>query len=102
MLRPRPGPTLFPYTTLFRSREAGQSLGDPLPAQPLLAFEILRLVVGRRVPLEGLDVAHRDGDDHVGDDKDGEDDGHVESLVVADRKSTRLNSSHDQISYAVF
>src|SRR5206468_5370712 len=61
MIRRPPRSTLFPYTTLFRSR----------------------------VDEHG---ARRDGDALLG--------GAEESIT--DRKSTRLNSSHDQISYAVF
>src|SRR5256886_12003025 len=44
----------------------------------------LRTVGGGRVSLEGVEVAHRDRDDHIGDDDDGEDDGDVEPLVVAE------------------
>src|SRR3712207_8463227 len=82
MKRRPPGSTLFPYTTLFRSRARGGSArrgprdrarrgaephghqrgGEPLLARPRAARTVLRL----------------------------------------DRKSTRLNSSHANISYAVF
>src|SRR5439155_21116988 len=65
-------------------REAGQLLGDTLLAQPFLALDVLRLVEVWRIPLESLDVAYREGDDHVSDDDDGEDDGEVEPLVVAE------------------
>src|SRR2546422_7676611 len=71
MIRRPPRSTLFPYTTLFRSRHAGQGESSldgthrtertPAPADP-----------GRHRPQPG------------------------------DRKSTRLNSSHGYISYAVF
>src|SRR2546430_8961908 len=71
MIRRPPRSTLFPYTTLFRSRlhhahraERGGRAGDRR----------------RRVRLPGV----REGE------------------TLADRKSTRLNSSHSQISYAVF
>src|SRR3712207_7919856 len=75
MIRRPPRSTLFPYTTLFRSH-----------ARPL---------------------EHRLGDDGEGDDGaeleagDG-DDRHQRVLQRVDRKSTRLNSSHANISYAVF
>src|SRR3712207_8121411 len=88
MIRGPPGSTLFPYTTLFRSRlrvdRSGarrsarrrtrrdpQGVGADLlePGQPLRGRGLLR---GRRPPR------------------------------AADRKSTRLNSSHANISYAVF
>src|SRR5256886_9390115 len=68
MIRRPPRSTLFPYTTLFRSRAVA------------FAFRELKLVVepGGAVALAAL-LAGR-----------------------IDRKSTRLNSSHSQISYAVF
>src|SRR2546428_4272000 len=69
MIRRPPRSTLFPYTTLFRSRHA-QRLDDDRPA------DLLRHGGGRP-----LSQGHH---------------------ACRDRKSTRLNSSHDQISYAVF
>src|SRR5258707_8447804 len=74
MIRRPPRSTLFPYTTLFRSQrgEAGQE--DEL--------------VGRRDAPATLEIEL------------GEEEGDVD--VVRDRKSTRLNSSHANISYAVF
>src|SRR3712207_7633049 len=81
MIRRPPRSTLFPYTTLFRSEEGllvGGSCGMAVHAAVQLAHE-----------LEGTD----EGRDAV--------------IVVllpdsGDRKSTRLNSSHANISYAVF
>src|SRR3712207_7034448 len=82
MIRRPPRSTLFPYTTLFRSRA--------LPGR------------GRRVEINQRDT--RLGEDpvlrsrmlepHVSPD--------LRHPVVRDRKSTRLNSSHANISYAVF
>src|SRR2546421_1839593 len=72
MIRRPPRSTLFPYTTLFRSH-AGP--GDP--DRVALLERVLADGVGRNLA----------GDDHH---------------RPGDRKSTRLNSSHDQISYAVF
>src|SRR2546427_7155296 len=77
MIRRPPRSTLFPYTTLFRSH---RGLAHVRPAARLArgAFLHPRVVRGardRRLP-------------DVGPDRD--------------RKSTRLNSSHSQISYAVF
>src|SRR2546422_7186186 len=72
MIRRPPRSTLFPYTTLFRS---------PTPAPAEGARQPLALVVAA-VSLPGL--AERDGNE------------------ARDRKSTRLNSSHGYISYAVF
>src|SRR5438309_9182095 len=63
MLRRPPRSTLFPYTTLFRSRPC-------------------------RLPPAGGPGRRRDGRGRIG--------------VRLDRKSTRLNSSHSSISYAVF
>src|SRR3712207_8931198 len=89
MIRRPPRSTLFPYTTLFRSDlgaerdqevEAGERRGagrDDLHVLDALAGE-----------LQG--VRHRRANDDGG------------AVLVVDRKSTRLNSSHANISYAVF
>src|SRR3712207_9583718 len=102
MIRRPPRSTLFPYTTLFRSNRAARR-GD------------------RRVELGRLRPAGLRGDDeagHPGGDADGArgaDDlrellrqhpGHPRKVTASasaarDRKSTRLNSSHANISYAV-
>src|SRR2546430_6675137 len=66
MIRRPPRSTLFPYTTLFRSRLGVQMAVDG--ARPEVIEDILRTDID----------------------------------ALADRKSTRLNSSHSQISYAVF
>src|SRR5206468_4606504 len=55
----------------------------------------------RRMPPLGRSSLAFEGDAFAGD-KDGAGRGDLELLGIADRKSTRLNSSHDQISYAVF
>src|SRR2546430_9977801 len=72
MIRRPPRSTLFPYTTLFRSRE--------------VETQILQKVEGA---IAGVGNIHN-----------------ITSLAIEgealDRKSTRLNSSHSQISYAVF
>src|SRR5438270_10507244 len=81
MIRPPPRSTLFPYTTLFRSLAIG-GLGadvavlypDGEPGQYRVAHPLAN---GARAVIE----ERRDG---------------------VDRESTRLNSSHSQISYAVF
>src|SRR5260221_3488212 len=80
MIRRPPRSTLFPYTTLFRS---GQVAGlGPGPSE-MAAFAELRPLVGHLPddPLRDLVPA---------------------AQVLRDRKSTRLNSSHTVISYAVF
>src|SRR3712207_8169403 len=77
MIRRPPRSTLFPYTTLFRS---------DVVLRALLQLHVLHLEVRRLVFLVvGVRQEHR------GELVEGE-----------DRKSTRLNSSHANISYAVF
>src|SRR5207249_5297020 len=98
--RPPPGPTPFPYTTLFRSgadrlgrrpdeHEArrGHRLGErrPLGEEPVAGVERLAF----RRPGGGDEL--RDTEVRFGRRRGAE-----------DRKSTRLNSSHVSISYAVF
>src|SRR3989442_15400692 len=102
MIRRPPRSTLFPYTTLFRSE---------------LGLQLVGLV---EVILDGALVAPGD-EDHLGDARRGRllhrvldqrlvDDrqhllrarlGHRQEAAAQDRKSTRLNSSHVRISYAV-
>src|SRR5256885_3670138 len=78
MIRRPPRSTLFPYTTLFRSLTRDR-LGRQLRDRAQYDVRVgERLVVGREVRV-------RNGDD-----------------ADVDRKSTRLNSSHLVISYAVF
>src|SRR2546426_5108340 len=93
MIRRPPRSTLFPYTTLFRSRDLLR-LGEPEGGPRLAA------VGGLPDPVAGGDIATdrvlagADVDDiriRLGDAERAE-----------DRKSTRLNSSHLVISYAVF
>src|SRR2546430_7770079 len=83
MIRRPPRSTLFPYTTLFRSVERLLDLGG-LPGERLRRGE-RRDGVARDLERVGVVV--------------GEVIGHARDR---DRKSTRLNSSHSQISYAVF
>src|SRR4051794_41702633 len=75
MIRRPPRSTLFPYTTLFRSRGRGRG-----PARRL----------GRALRRGAAAGARRDAADLLA------------GRAPADRKSTRLNSSHPSISYAVF
>src|SRR3712207_7156576 len=83
MIRRPPRSTLFPYTTLFRSQRlvAGDHAGAVLQG-------------GQDQRAGRLDAAHQ-FDDQVGVLDQG-------LGVGGDRKSTRLNSSHANISYAVF
>src|SRR5436305_11956803 len=95
--RPPPRSTLFPYTTLFRSDGAGgQHRGRVDPG-----FQSLRRgtdVVDHRGRLGGGDGSGGGG--HRSVLRDGKIDDFKRQGV--DRKSTRLNSSHVRISYAVF
>src|SRR2546430_12945228 len=72
MIRRPPRSTLFPYTTLFRSLSVTVPMDDCAPPITLVGFNVSEETVGGVTANE------------------------------ADRKSTRLNSSHSQISYAVF
>src|SRR3712207_8544507 len=93
MIRRPPGSTLFPYTTLFRSRLAQHPLRD----HP----DVARLFRERDELVRPQEPMHRMPPPH---ERLGVDDGvvpHVD-LGLVDRKSTRLNSSHANISYAVF
>src|SRR3712207_8143169 len=90
MRRRRPRSALLPYTTLFRSPPAAlERLGVGLlrildePAQQPEPFVGERVELRQVGPAIGLDRSEQRG-------------------AVADRKSTRLNSSHANISYAVF
>src|SRR2546427_7585900 len=87
MIRRPPRSTLFPYTTLFRSCTNNSHSGtrclvtfDPSPSSTLRLFDSSTL---------GL------SDSYISVQK-------VPHPGEQDRKSTRLNSSHSQISYAVF
>src|SRR5437870_10942890 len=87
MPRPPPRSTPFPYTTLFRSRDLGR------------AREYGREAFLLRVRPERIRGRHVHRDDQVRAEDACRAHRQVEGL---DRKSTRLNSSHVAISYAVF
>src|SRR2546426_6920672 len=82
MIRRPPRSTLFPYTTLFRSDQSDE---------PVLHHDVVDQLDGRRPPDHEWrgDVREHDGVLQGHDRQE-------------DRKSTRLNSSHLVISYAVF
>src|SRR2546422_3382768 len=85
MIRRPPRSTLFPYTTLFRSPVRPERF-ENVHHEPLVLLRLPQVAVERGVPLALPDPAKQ-----------------YEGLVVnVDRKSTRLNSSHGYISYAVF
>src|SRR5256886_8824869 len=81
MIRRPPRSTLFPYTTLFRS------------------LHLAELAGAREEVLGDLEL-ELTADQRVGDDEAVE--RHVDRALGRDRKSTPLNSSHSQISYAAF
>src|SRR5256885_10703311 len=83
MIRRPPRSTLFPYTTLFRSRVAAPGYAaERIGHQAPDGVEVLVRKVRAELLVELLDLG--------------------EPLHAEDRKSTRLNSSHLVISYAVF
>src|SRR5205807_10072792 len=82
MIRPPPRSTLFPYTTLFRSLRGRRCRRARSPGRRGTSSVPSRRAPGR--------LLHRQRREHRGRCRD------------QDRKSTRLNSSHLVISYAVF
>src|SRR3712207_7536533 len=97
MIRPPPRSTLFPYTTLFRS--------DRLYFEPLTLEDVLGVIeaeqpegavvqFGGQTPLKLAHGLVEAGVPILGTPLD--------AIDLADRKSTRLNSSHANISYAGF
>src|SRR3712207_8552095 len=89
MIRRPPRSTLFPYTTLFRSEGVAKAglpedalvLVDDPSREAAVEFMQLRQYVDCLVPRGGRSLI---------------------ATILEDRKSTRLNSSHANISYAVF
>src|SRR2546430_12581919 len=79
MIRRPPRSTLFPYTTLFRS--SGR-----------YSYEKTNRVLPATLPHGDAGFTFGAGDGNI----------KAQGLALQDRKSTRLNSSHSQISYAVF
>src|SRR5690348_17781918 len=87
-MRPPPGSTLFPYTTLFRSPGDGQKVGTCWCSGD----------VNYRLRCHGPTTPrHQKNTQH-----DEKNQGSSKGKPQGDRKSTRLNSSHPSISYAVF
>src|SRR5688572_31852978 len=90
MIRRPPGSTLFPYTTLFRSRAAGTEPARRRQARAAAGPDLApgqepRAAAGTDTPRRRRSAEYR-----------------LRTDLSPDRKSTRLNSSHSQISYAVF
>src|SRR3712207_7693034 len=89
MIRRPPRSTLFPYTTLFRSGD--DHIYDAGAQRFPELLLVLALAHGRAALELGRAVGHVFGRE-----------GEVVRARLGDRKSTRLNSSHANISYAVF
>src|SRR3712207_7140538 len=95
MIRRPPRPTLFPYTTLFRSLPAtrnralvaGLLIGAAIALKTAPGLVLLALLPTTRSNKERLQLIVTAA---------------AVPLIAIDRKSTRLNSSHANISYAVF
>src|SRR3712207_8154259 len=93
MIRRPPRSTLFPYTTLFRSEGIVLLEGGGERAElELVAAEVARLIRDEGMAPEEIAVVLRRPQDAAA----------LVAQVFGDRKSTRLNSSHANISYAVF
>src|SRR5256885_3490659 len=88
MIRRPPRSTLFPYTTLFRSKGSTRRIETPLGTMYVTITED-----DRGQPFEVFISLGKAGGALMAD---------VEAVGRLDRKSTRLNSSHLVISYAVF
>src|SRR5256885_4758046 len=89
MIRRPPRSTLFPYTTLFRSADDRHVLAADVAEVRRHAPVIVLAPLFIRM-MVALSARHADAEEELG------------SIVDEDRKSTRLNSSHLVISYAVF
>src|SRR3712207_6993231 len=87
MMRRPPRSTLFPYTTLFRSQAAfsGRKRWEEQHPQAATALRALAEAQAQQDPTSRTSLAYT-----------------RLTAQAADRKSTRLNSSHANISYAVF
>src|SRR2546427_4957969 len=96
MIRRPPRSTLFPYTTLFRSIMLEQALVTAAEQPRRDAPENLEELA------EEVDDLHELGGEALQPPKNAQFYHAPEPAPRADRKSTRLNSSHSQISYAVF
>src|SRR5207247_11367064 len=98
--RPLPRSTLFPYTTLFRSRSHPPAQfailvdgGNPVLDELLLRLQVLPRDARVHFPLQFLRSLEIAFQLRISKRK---------VYAGRDRKSTRLNSSHEWISYAVF
>src|SRR5688572_31948690 len=94
MLRRPPRSTLFPYTTLFRSRRGGGGRGRGCHVRSTSHPARMDSSAPPASTLAHPAAVAASGDSCRG--------ARFRAEASSDRKSTRLNSSHSQISYAVF
>src|SRR3712207_3706593 len=90
MIRRPPRSTLFPYTTLFRSRKLHTRAGEVALKVPKLRRQAFETAIIERYRRRETSVEEALIEMYLA------------GVSVRDRKSTRLNSSHANISYAVF
>src|SRR5689334_24786899 len=100
MIPPPPRPTLFPYTTLFRS-DVRQLLEEMHTAEDVLPLCHKAAQVTRKLEGMGKPVVAAVNGVALGGGNEFQMAAHYR-VAETDRKSTRLNSSHSSISYAVF
>src|SRR2546430_17326237 len=102
MIRRPPRSTLFPYTTLFRSGEQ-RVFDTPLAESSIVGIGIGLALAGMRpiAEIQFADFIHSAFDQIVSEAAKLHYRSNGAFPVPLDRKSTRLNSSHSQISYAV-
>src|SRR3712207_9379361 len=102
MIRRPPRSTLFPYTTLFRSEEQKQQWLPRVTSTDISAFLLTEPDVGSDPARLGTTaVPTEDGSGYLLNGRKLWATNGAIADVVVDRKSTRLNSSHANISYAV-
>src|SRR5699024_11963015 len=83
LAQPAPSSALFPYTTLFRSLIPKAIVGNTVAAKPF------QPAIGNQPNFKPIQYCNKAAKTNEG-------------IEIPDRKSTRLNSSHVSISYAVF
>src|SRR5260221_6622034 len=91
MIRRPPRSTLFPYTTLFRSQPVYECPSRSRIGRPATRHK--KPAAPRHIERRSTGIVRRDGEFLID---------HPRNQFRRDRKSTRLNSSHTVISYAVF
>src|SRR3712207_7366235 len=97
MIRRPPRSTLFPYTTLFRSLFNGKFLEEDIEKEKKVVIEEIKMNDDNPEDvLSDIHILSAYGNDTISMPILGTEES------VKDRKSTRLNSSHANISYAVF